>query len=326
MVYRIGLLGASKIAPPAVIAPANTNPDFEVVAVGARDLGRARAYAETHGVPHAVGSYAELVSRDDVDVVYNALPPAGHEEWSIAALDAGKAVLCEKPFAMNAGEARRMVDAAAQLGRPLLEAFHYRHHTVMRQAEALVRSGALGAIRAATAVFNVNIPRSPDELRWRAELGGGGLMDLGCYPIHALRTLVGEEPTVRSATGKFEGRVDTQIAAEFAFPGGCVGHVACAMVTEAISATLTLEGDRGRLEIVNYLAPQRGCRFTTTIDGETMVRATEGPTTYEAQLIDLAQVLAGSATQKTGGADAIANMTAIDAIYAAAGRPAAQLA
>ena len=323
MVYRIGLLGASKIAPGAVIAPAKTNPDFEVVAVGARDVGRAKAYAETHGIPHVAASYAELVGRDDVDVVYNALPPVGHEEWSIAALEVGKAVLCEKPFAMNAAEAQRMVDASARLGRPLLEAFHYRHHTVMLQAEALVRSGALGAIREASAVFNVNIARSPDELRWRADLGGGGLMDLGCYPIHALRTLVGEEPVVRSARGKFEGRVDTEIAAEFAFPGGCAGHVACAMVTDAITATLSVEGDRGRLEIVNYLAPQRGCRFTTTIDGETVVRATEGPTTYEAQLIDLAQVLAGAVKPRTGGADAVANMAAIDAIYAAAGRPAA---
>jgi predicted dehydrogenase len=88
MVWRIGLLGASKIAPPAVIAPARDNPDFEVVAVGARDVARARAYADTHGIAHVAGSYPELVSRDDVDVVYNALPPVGHLEWSIAALEA----------------------------------------------------------------------------------------------------------------------------------------------------------------------------------------------------------------------------------------------
>ena len=322
MTYRIGLLGASKIAPPAVIAPAAQNPDFVVVAVGARDLGRARAYAEAHGIAHVAGSYAELVGRDDVDVVYNALPPAGHEEWSIAALEAGKAVLCEKPFAMDAVQARRMVEAAQRLGRPLLEAFHYRHHTVMLQAEALVRSGALGAVREARAVFNVNIPRSPDELRWRADLGGGGLMDLGCYPVHALRTLIGEEPRVTSARGTFEGRVDTSISAELAFPGGCVGHVACAMVTDAVNATLTLEGDRGALEIVNYLAPQRGCRFTTTIDGETTARPTEGPSTYAAQLTNLAAVLAGRTRAVTGGEDAVANMAAIGAIYTAAGRPA----
>jgi predicted dehydrogenase len=224
---------------------------------------------------------------------------------------------------MNAGEARRMVDAAKATGGTLIEAFHYRHHRVIRDAEALVRSGALGAIRQASAVFNVNIKRSPDELRWRADLGGGGLMDLGCYPIHALRTLIGEEPAVRSASGEFEGRVDVNIAAELDFPGGARGQVACAMVTDAIRATLTLEGERGRMEIVNFLAPQMGCRFTTTIGGDTTECPTEGPTTYQAQLVHLGEVLAGRAKPLTGGEDAVANMAVIDAIYAAAGRPAA---
>ncbi|HLY80708.1 MAG TPA: Gfo/Idh/MocA family oxidoreductase [Caulobacteraceae bacterium] len=323
MVHRIGLLGASKIAPGAVIAPAKSNPDFEVVAVGARDADRAKAYAETHGIAHVAASYAELVRRDDVDVVYNALPPAGHLEWTIAALEAGKAVLCEKPFAMNAGEAQRMVDAATATGQVLIEAFHYRFHSLIREAEALVRAGRLGAIRRASAVFNVNIARSPDELRWRAELGGGGLMDLGCYPIHALRTLIGAEPTVRSATGVFDGRVDTQIAAELDFAGGASASVGCAMITDTIAATLSLEGERGRLEITPFIAPQRRGRMTVTIGGESTVHDASGPTSYEAQLIHLGEVLDGKAAPLTGGADAVANMAVIDAIYAAAGRPAA---
>jgi predicted dehydrogenase len=322
MVWRIGLLGASKIAPPAVIKPAAASPDFEVVAVGARDLARATAYAAEHGIPHVVGSYAELVRRDDVDVVYNALPPAGHEEWSVAALEAGKAVLCEKPFAMNAGQARRMVAAAETTGRVLIEAFHYRYHKMIRAAEALVRSGALGHISRASAVFNVNIKRSDDELRWRADLGGGGLMDLGCYPIHALRTLIGEEPSVRSASGAFEGRVDTSITAELSFPSGATATVGCAMVTDAISATLRVEGERGWLEITPFIAPQMRGRLTTMIDGETEVQEATGPTTYEAQLAHVGEVLAGRAMPLTGGADAVADMTVIDAIYAAAGRPA----
>jgi predicted dehydrogenase len=322
MAYRIGLLGASKIAPGAVIAPAKANPDFEVVAVGARDADRARAYAETHGIAHVAASYAELVRRDDVDVVYNALPPGGHLEWTIAALEAGKAVLCEKPFAMNADEAQQMVDAAKSTGKVLIEAFHYRFHSLIREAEALVRAGRLGAIRQASAVFNVNIARSPDELRWRAELGGGGLMDLGCYPIHALRTLIGGEPSVRSAEGDFDGRVDTRITAELAFPGGASATVGCAMVTDAISATLTLEGEFGRLEITPFIAPQRRGRLTTAIGGQTTVREASGPSSYEAQLIHLGEVLAGRTTPLTGGADAVANMALIDAIYAAAGRPA----
>src|SRR5690242_11772333 len=104
--YRIGLLGASRIAPPAVIAPVKKHASFEISAVAARDAGRARTYAEEHDIPHVAASYAELVSRDDVDVVYNGLPPSGHMEWTLAALAAGKAVLCEKPFAMNAGQAK----------------------------------------------------------------------------------------------------------------------------------------------------------------------------------------------------------------------------
>jgi predicted dehydrogenase len=319
--FRIGLLGASKIAPPAVLAPAKTNPDFEVVAVGARDGAKARAYAETHGITHVAGSYAELVSRDDVDLVYNALPPAGHAEWTIAALEAGKAVLCEKPFAMNAAEARAMTDAAARTGGVLMEAFHYRYHTVMRQAEALMREGALGRVTRASATFKGTIKRTPDELRWRAELGGGGLMDLGCYPLHALRTLLGAEPTVESATGAFEDGVDVDMAARLGFAGGIEAEMSCGMVAPGFAASLWVEGERGRLDIVNYLAPQIGCRFTTTIDGQTATRSHEGPTTYEAQLIHVGEVLRGETQPLTGGADAVGNMAAIDAIYAAAGRP-----
>jgi len=321
--HRIGLLGASKIARGAVIAPAKNNPDFEVVAVGARDPARARAYADEHGIAEVVGSYAELVKRDDIDVVYNALPPAGHAEWTIAALEAGKAVLCEKPFAMNAVEARRMTDAAQRTGQVLIEAFHYRFHNVIRRAEALLKAGALGRVTQATAEFKGTIPRSPDELRWRRDLGGGGLMDLGCYPTHALRTLIGEEPRIVSAEGKFEDGVDVELSARLAFPGGVEADLACAMVSPGFSAPLVIEGERGRLEIVNYLAPQIGCRFTTTIDGATEPQPTDGPSTYEAQLIHLGEVLGGKAKPLTGGADAVANMTAIDAIYAAAGRPSA---
>jgi predicted dehydrogenase len=322
MVWRIGLLGASKIARGAVIAPAKDNPDFEIVAVGARDAGRARAYADEHGIAHVSGSYEELVRRDDVDVVYNALPPSGHMEWTIAALEAGKDVLCEKPFAMDADQARTMVAAGQRTGRVLMEAFHYRYHNVMRRAEALARGGALGRITRAEAEFKGNIPRSADELRWRRDLGGGALMDLGCYPTHALRTLLGAEPTVVSAKGVFEIGVDTDIEAELDF-GGAPARLATGMVSPTFSARLALEGERGSIEIINYLAPQMGCRFTTTIDGETATEPTEGPSTYAAQLIHLGEVLSGKTTLLTGGADAIGNMAAIGAIYAAAGRPSA---
>jgi len=317
--FRIGLLGASRIAPPAVIEPARDNPDFVVTVVAARDPARARAYADEHGIAGVAADYAGLVSHPDVDVVYNALPPSGHLEWTLAALKAGKAVLCEKPFAMNAGEARTMVDAARAAGRPLLEAGHYRFHDVLRAAEAMMRAGALGRITAAEADFSVPIARTPDELRWRADLGGGGLMDLGFYPIHGLRTLLGAEPAVVSAEGVFEDGVDSSIAARLDF-AGVPATVSCAMTPPRPSARVSITGERGSLEILNFVAPQAGCRFRTVIDGVETTHPVGGPSTYAAQLAHLAQVLRGEAAPLTGGEDAVANMAAIDAIYAAAGR------
>lgn len=319
---RIGLLGASRIAPTAVIAPARDNPDFVVTAVAARDVGRARAYAAEHGIAHVADDYAALVRRDDLDVIYNGLPPAGHAQWTIAALEAGKAVLCEKPFARNVGEARAMVAAAEANGGVLLEAFHYRFHNVMRAAVALAREGALGDLRSAEAVFEVAITRTPGELRWLADQGGGALMDLGTYTVHAVRSVIGTEPRVVAAEAAFEDGVDAAARARLEFANGVTGEVACSMTVAAPRAILSVTGSRGTLEIVNFLAPQLGCRFTTVIDGQTRRHGVEGPSTYAAQLTHLREVMSGKVAPLTGGADAIANMAAIDAIYEAAGRPA----
>ncbi|MGI8841573.1 MAG: Gfo/Idh/MocA family protein [Caulobacteraceae bacterium] len=314
-VFRVGLLGASRIARTAVIEPARRAEGFLVSAVAARDPARAADYAREHGIPAVAEDYAALIARDDVDVVYNALPPAGHAAWTIAALNASKAVLCEKPFARDAGEAAAMAEAARATGRPLLEAFHYRFHAVMRRAEALAREGILGAPHTGAAEFNVAIPRRPGELRWSADQGGGAMMDLGCYPLHAMRTLMGSEPEIASAEARFEDGVDAAMRAQIFFPGGAAVSIACSMTAPAFSASLRLGGERGSLEIVNFVAPQFGCRFAVTVNGQRREEATEGPTTYAAQLVHLHAVLTGEAAPLTGGADAIANMTAIDAIY-----------
>jgi predicted dehydrogenase len=288
--------------------------------VAARDPERAKAYAAEHGIAAVAADYDALIARDDVDVVYNALPPAGHVAWTIAALESGKAVLCEKPFARNAIEARAMVEAAEASGQVLLEAFHYRFHNVMRAAVTLAREGALGPLKSIEAVFEVPIPRTSGELRWSAEQGGGALMDLGTYCVHASRSIAGAEPEVTSAQGVFEDGVDAAMSAELVFPGGIAGRIACSMVAQRPAARLEAVGEAGRMTIDNFLAPQIGCRFSTEIAGETRGHATEGPTTYAAQLIHLGDVLAGKTAPLTGGADAIANMVAIDAIYRAAGR------
>lgn len=315
MPIRIGLLGASRIAPTAVIVPVREDGRFTVTAVAARDPARARAYAQEHDIAAVADDYGALIARDDVDVVYNALPPAAHARWTIAASEAGKAVLCEKPFAMNAEEALSMVGAAARARRPLLEAFHYRFHSVMRRAVALMREGALGRIQSARAEFHVPIAQGDGELRWIAEQGGGAMMDLGCYPLHALRTLMGVEPLISVARGRFEDGVDVAMAADLVFPGEVSGSIACSMDPESPAAWLRIEGETGRMDIVNFLAPQMGCRFTVTHGEAVIAEPTAGPSTYAAQLAHLHEVLTQGVAPLTGGADAAFNMTAIDSIY-----------
>ncbi|HTQ12511.1 MAG TPA: Gfo/Idh/MocA family oxidoreductase [Rhizomicrobium sp.] len=319
MVIRVGILGASRIAPAAVIAPAKDNSDFLVIAVAARERHRAEAYAREHGIPGVMADYATLVTHPGVDLVYNPLPPALHVPWTLAALNAGKAVLLEKPFAMNAAEAREMVAASERTGRPLIEAFHYRYHNVMRRAVEIARSGELGRPTEAEAMFQFPIAFDPGELRWIAPVGGGALMDMGCYPLHALRSVIGGEPEIVSAECDIQHGVDAAAKAQMIFPGGIRAKMSCSMMPESFGAFLRLAGERGTLEIVNFLAPQYGYSFKVTVDGKTREEKPDGPSTYAAQLAAVADVLMNGATPLTGGADAIGNMAAIDAIYAKAG-------
>lgn len=318
MAIRIGILGAAKIAPPVVINPSRDNADFEVIAVAARDGERAKAYAAEHKIPNVAKDYDALVRRDDVDLVYNALPPGGHARWTIAALEAGKHVLCEKPFAMSAAQVKRMNDAAAKAGRKLVEAFHYRHHNVMKRAVEIARSGELGKVVRVDADFSVPIPYREGELRWTREQGGGALMDLGCYPMHALRSVMGGEPRAVTASCAMEHEVDVTTKAELDF-AGVPATLACSMKPERFGATLKLMGEKGTLEIQNYVAPQMGCRFTVKVGGEERKGATDGPATYVAQLAELGDVLLRGKPQLITAPDSLGNMAAIDAIYAAAG-------
>src|SRR5687767_6456192 len=170
---RIGILGAARIAPRGIITPANETLGAEVVAIGARNLERARNFAAQHSIPFAFGSYAELIERDDIDLVYCALPPSAHLEWCTAALASGKHVLVEKPFASNAADAAGIVSAARAAGRHAFEGFHYRFHPLFERALAELHSGAIGRIRHIEAVFNANLPDTPGELRYIEALGGG---------------------------------------------------------------------------------------------------------------------------------------------------------
>lgn len=318
MAIRVGILGAAAIAPNVIINPARENPDFEIVAVGARNPDRAKAYAAENGIPHVSKDYDALVHRDDIDLIYNALPAGSHAAWSIAALEAGKHVLCEKPFAMNAAQARRMNEAAGKSGRKLVEAFHYRHHNVMKRMVEIVRSGELGKISSASGDFTYPVPYREDQFIWIREQGGGVLMDMGCYPMHALRTLMESEPKILGATCTMEHGIDATTRADMDFRG-VPATLYCSMKAERMDIKLRLIGEKGSLEVTGYTIPQWGCTFNVTVGGVTRAEPTDGPATYVAQLAELGDVLLRGKPQLITNADSLANMVAIDAVFAAAG-------
>lgn len=321
MTVRIGILGAAKIAPKAIIAPCSKRSDCEVVAVAARDPSKAKAYAETHNIPHFETNYEALVRRDDVDLIYNALPPARHADLSIAALEAGKSVLCEKPFAMNAAEALKMVQTAERTGGHLLEAFHHRFHPVFMHIMDVIGSGQLGTIKHIEAIFNVAIPDTPGELRHELALGGGALMDLGCYPSHWIRTVCGATPTVTSAEIT-EGRpgIDVRTVANLSLPNGGTATLTTDMLPNtAFHAFLDIKAENGRLRVENPLHPHLGHKIELTLNGETSKTVLESNSTYDYQLAHVLDVIHGNTAPLTGGTDALENMQLIDAIYQAGG-------
>lgn len=314
---RIGLLGASMIAPYAIIEPARTRTEVQVVAVAARDPARARDYAARHGIASCSHDYAELIARADIDLVYVGLPPSLHRKWTVHALEAGKAVLCEKPFALDALEARDMTAASTAAGRPLLEAFHYRFHATMHRALAIVREelGPLISMHAAVAGPG---PGDRNDIRWQPGLGGGALMDLGCYGIHAMRTLAGCVPVVRSAGAVVSGGVDATTWAELRFESCPVARLECSFVAPEFTNALRVKGERGTLEVEGFMLPQFGGRMRLTRDDMAREEPLPPGTSFAAQLDHVVDVLLGRAAPLTGGADAVANMAALDRIRAAA--------
>jgi predicted dehydrogenase len=320
---RIGILGAAWIAPRAMIDPAKEIAIVDVAAVAASDEARAKSFAASHGIPTAYGSYDELISDRSLDAIYNALINNLHEKWTIAALEAGHHVLCEKPFASNTQQARNMVAAADRTNLVLMEAFHWRFHPVAQRLLELTKM--IGGLRRATARFDANI--APAGNRYRLDLAGGALMDLGCYAVHWLRTVAGEEPTVLSARAT-EGPpgIDVKMEAELEFPSGFSAHMRTTMndteATHRKSVNLHIIGSEGWIDVVNPMAPQFGNRVRARLaDGTEVDESLNGGTSYRYQLESFTQVVAGEIAPLTGGADSIGNMTTIDAIYTAAGLP-----
>ncbi len=317
---RIGVLGAARIAPAAIVKPARNSQDAEVVAVAARDRSRADAYAAKHGIPRVFDSYADLLADPAIDAVYNPLPNGLHAEWTIAALEAGKHVRCEKPFTNNATEAERVAAVADRTGLVVMEAFHYRYHPLAHRMRALVEEGDLGTLEHVETALCFPLPKFSD-IRYQYDLGGGATMDVGSYTVHLARLLGLEEPTVTSATAKLRTPdVDRAMRAEFAFPSGHTGRITCSMWSRDVLKTFVrVRGTRGELHVINPTNPHVWHRMRVKIDGVTRTERFSRRPTYEFQLDAFTGAVLRGEPTLTPPSDSIATMRVIDAIYTAAG-------
>lgn len=318
----IGCLGAAKITPISICKPALVVAGAQLCTIGARQAARASEFAKRYGFESASGSYSEVIASDEVSLVYNALPINHHHEWTVRALNAGKHVLCEKPFAMNKMQARDMIATAKASGRRVIEAFHYRYHPAFVEMLAWINSGHIGDIKRLTAYFTAPIDNQDGtEIRHRVKTGGGAFMDLGCYPLHWVRTVLNSEPIEVGASAQVTpAGVDEDLSATLVFHGGIEATLYASMAIEKPRKNqLRIEGTKGRITFNNPLAPHTGAELYSEGTSSPRRAAISPISTYTYQLAAVIQALAADLPLPTEGQDTLNQQTALDKIYDTAG-------
>jgi D-xylose 1-dehydrogenase (NADP+, D-xylono-1,5-lactone-forming) len=253
---RWGLLSTARINR-AVIPPIRGSVRSELKAVASRDVVRAKEYAKEWHIPHAYGSYEELLADENIDVIYNPLPNHLHAEWSIRAAEAGKHVLCEKPLALTLTEVDRMMAAAKQHNVIITEAFMYKHHPQTLKVLDLIKQDAIGDLLLVKGAFTFNLDR-PDDVRWVPEWGGGSIWDVGCYPISFSRLAANADPVevfgwqVTGSTG-----IDVAFSGQLRFASGLLAQFDCGFRAPFHTA-IEIVGTKGAIELKSPFKPAGG--------------------------------------------------------------------
>jgi predicted dehydrogenase len=295
-----------------------------VAAIASRNAESAMEAAAELGIPTAYGSYEALLADETIDAVYIPLPNDLHAEWTIRAAEVGKHVLCEKPLAMSSTQATEMVDACADAGVLLQEAFMYRHHPSWVEAVRLVRSGAIGTVQAVSAAFSYYNDDS-SNIRNRVENGGGAVMDIGCYPINVARLIFESEPDGVASVVRRDPRmgIDIVTSAVLGFPGGGQASFTCSTRAEDYQRVHILGTDgRIEIEIPFNIPPDRETRILVTSGGqpptdpdtERIVFPPKDQYTVQAELF--AEAVLSGGPVPVPPADAVANMKVIEAVLA----------
>lgn len=320
-----GVLGCAGIAAKAVIPAIQSSRLGRVAAIASRDAKKASAMATRFGIEKSYGSYEDLLSDPDIDAIYNPLPNHLHVPMTIKALELGKPVLCEKPIALNAAQASELAEAQKAANLPVAEAFMVRHHPQWKKARAMVAEGRLGDVRAIQTIFAYYLD-DPKNVRNQADIGGGGLFDVGCYAINTARFLFDAEPLRAVALMENDPvfGTDRLTSGLLAFPEGRQLAFTCSTQL-SLTQKVTVLGTRGRLEIpIPFNAPADQQTVLIFDDGRDLVGGghqeivIEPVDQYREQVDAFAEAVLSGTSLETGLDDAIANMKAIDALFRSA--------
>jgi len=312
---RWGILSTANIAVEKVIPAMQRSPWCEIAAIASRDLSKARKAADELRISKAYGSYEELLADDTIEVIYNPLPNHLHVPWTLKAAEAGKHSLCEKPIALNAAEARTLIDARDRYGVRIQEAFMVRTHPQWLETRRLIQMGRIGTLRSITGFFSY-FNSDPANIRNQLELGGGALMDIGCYPITISRWLYETEPrrVLGSIERDAESRTDVLTTAVLDFPHG---HSTFTCSTRlGPYQRMIFHGTDGRIEVIIPFNAPNDRPTQIILDDETI----EIPVCdqYEIQGTLFSQALRENKEQPIPLEDAINNMAVIDAVFQSA--------
>ena len=317
-----GIISTAKIGVEKVIPAMQKSKHCHIRAIASRDLALARRWAEKLNIPKAYGSYEALLADPEIEAVYNPLPNHLHVPWSIKAAEAGKHVLCEKPIALDAREAQQLVAARDRTGKLITEAFMVRSHPQWLGARELVRQGRIGALRAVQGLFSYFLT-DPQNVRNKADIGGGGLYDIGCYPIVTSRFLFEAEPTRVVALIERDPvlKIDRLASAILDFSGG--RRVDFTVSTQMVPyQRVQVLGAKRRLEILIPFNAVAGQPMQLRLDdgeqkgdGAGRLFSVEVSDQYSNQADAFSRAVRGEITLPYGIEDAIMNMRILDAIF-----------
>jgi predicted dehydrogenase len=324
---RWGILGCARITRRGLVPGIAASRSGVLHALASRDSETARAWCREFQVPRAYGGYDALLADPEIDAVYIPLPNELHRPWVIATADAGKHVLCEKPLALDADEAREMVEHCRSRRVLLMEAFMWRHQPRTRELLSLLASGAIGALRLVRSSFS--FPIEPGDWRLDPARGGGALWDVGCYGVCAARQFAGAEPEVIQAAAHFgPSGVDLSLAACLRFPGEILAAIDCSF-EQPFRCSYELVGTRGVIEVPDaYLPPTAsnplailralGGASDSDAGSDTTRRLEFDSTNQYAAMVDAFAESVAAGRLVESAEDGLAQMDALDAILAAA--------